>query len=861
MADLFKIADSIGEHRASAIFLHGLGGHPYQTWGGSDAQSCWLGWLAEDIEGLAVWSVGYEAPISRWRGSAMHLTDRARNILMRLLAEPALREGSLILIGHSLGGLVIKQLLRTAESEARHRQDAANFIARIEKVVFLGTPHTGSGLANWGDWLRIMVRPSAATISLVRNDPNLRDLNLWYRTWANSRNISHLVLTEAKGLRILGTIVKPDSSDPGLAEARPIPIDGTHLTLCKPKDRTSDIYIQAREFITRRYERPKSPGEEKLDALSDSQSSLLEKSDSIIKLLQREKGIPRAALVGHLTRLGARHDIADDEIPNFLERFANEFSGIQEQLRRTTNDDPEVLAVRKQVADLLDADNLDGAKALLTNARLRIRELRQQQSREEAALLGDEGRIDRLQLNYRTAASKFAEAAALLTFDAEAGSHYLVEQGSALYSQGEELGDNSALVEAVAVWRRVAEIRSRTVSPLHWAMTQNNLGNALRALGERESGTEKLEEAVTAYREALKEWTRERVPLEWAMAQSNLGVALDILGNRDSGTAKLEESVIAHREALKERTRERVPLEWAMSQSNLGSALCALAERENPPVKLEEAVTAFREALKELTRERVPLQWAQALHNLGGALFALGQREPGTAKLEEAATAFRDALKERRRERVPLYWAMTQNNLGNALSRLGERESGTTRLEEAVTAFREALNERTHERMPLQWATTQNNLGNALLALGRRESGTARLEEAVTAFREALKERARERVPLDWAKTQNNLGTALRALGERENGTVRFEEAVTAFHQALKELTRERVPLQWAATQNNLGNALYTLGQREGGTAKLEEAVAAYREALKERTPERVPLEWAMSLGNQGIALMYLAEA
>jgi len=111
MANLYRIADSVGEHRASAIFLHGLGGDAFGTWGGSDAQLCWLGWLAKDIKGLAVWSVGYETPISRWRGSAMPLTDRATNILARLLAEPALREGSLILIGHSLGGLVIKQLL------------------------------------------------------------------------------------------------------------------------------------------------------------------------------------------------------------------------------------------------------------------------------------------------------------------------------------------------------------------------------------------------------------------------------------------------------------------------------------------------------------------------------------------------------------------------------------------------------------------------------------------------------------------------------------------------------------------------------------------------------------------------------
>jgi hypothetical protein len=37
----------------------------------------WPRWLAEDIDGLAIWSIGYGAPISRLRGDAMHLVDRA----------------------------------------------------------------------------------------------------------------------------------------------------------------------------------------------------------------------------------------------------------------------------------------------------------------------------------------------------------------------------------------------------------------------------------------------------------------------------------------------------------------------------------------------------------------------------------------------------------------------------------------------------------------------------------------------------------------------------------------------------------------------------------------------------------------
>src|SRR2546422_2146877 len=102
MADLRQVATSIGALRACAIFLHGLGGDLYGTWrcgAGPHTEIFWPRWLAEDIEGLAVWSVGYEAPISRWRGSAMHLTDRATNILARFLADRQLREGSLILIG------------------------------------------------------------------------------------------------------------------------------------------------------------------------------------------------------------------------------------------------------------------------------------------------------------------------------------------------------------------------------------------------------------------------------------------------------------------------------------------------------------------------------------------------------------------------------------------------------------------------------------------------------------------------------------------------------------------------------------------------------------------------------------------
>jgi hypothetical protein len=245
MSELFKIATPDGEPRASIVLVHGLSGHHYDTWRrGTEAKAWaadptfWPLWLAHEFKDLAIYSIGYDAPVSRLRGTAMHFTDQARNILAIVAAEPALAAGTLIFIGHSLGGLLIKQLLRTADGMARYQADAANLLQRVEKIAFLGTPHSGSGLASWGDRFRIVAQPSAAATALVRNDPSLRDLNNWYRDWANARGLHHLILTEATPTRILGMIVPPDSADPGLSNIRSVAVAADHVEICKPSTAT-----------------------------------------------------------------------------------------------------------------------------------------------------------------------------------------------------------------------------------------------------------------------------------------------------------------------------------------------------------------------------------------------------------------------------------------------------------------------------------------------------------------------------------------------------------------------------------------------------------------------------------------------
>jgi tetratricopeptide (TPR) repeat protein len=521
----------------------------------------------------------------------------------------------------------------------------------------------------------------------------------------------------------------------------------------------------------------------RVESKVDAQAAKL---DRYIALAEADGAVARAAdagftkavvvaLIGRMDHLGIH---ADDLIP-WVDSAIDRLRAWKPE----TTGDAAFDALCAEAARLFNEGRLAAPAALFRAERDRLRKARVE---DERRLLLQEIHYNEAAINPTAVVENLRELAALDgVTGADALGDWLFAKAYEYYERGDQKGDNTALLIAIAIYQDMLKECTRERAPLTWATIQNNLGNALKTLGERESGTARLEQAVDAYSNALAEYTRERAPLDWAMIQNNLGSALKALGERESGTARLEQAVDAYRNALKpKRTRERAPLQWAATQNNLGTALESLGERESGTARLEQAVDAYRKALEERTRERAPLQWAMTQNNLGTALWTLGARESGTARLEQAVDAFRNALEEYTRERAPLQWAGTQNNLGNALRILGGRESGTARLEQAVDAFRNALEERTRERAPLQWAMTQNNLGNALWTLGARESGTARLEQAVDAYRNALEERTRERVPLDWAMSFGNQGVALMTLAERRDDGALAERALRQIAEA-----------------------------------------------------------------------------
>ncbi|MFJ9561535.1 esterase/lipase family protein [Streptomyces fuscichromogenes] len=240
------------------VLLHGLGGDWHGTWafkGAKGTQLSWPSWLAEDDPRLAVWCVNYPAAATRWHGKSMPIRDRATSLLAALRDGHDIGRRPFILVGHSLGGLVIKQIVRHSNTMG---DQFSGFSENLAGVVFFSTPHTGSGLASLLSYLKT-VRSTPLVKELATDHASLRELDDWYRNYVTRTELAHLSFYETrdtKGLRVVGET----SGNPHLPGATAIPVDADHRTVCKFSDRSDLTYVQVRRFLSKQIGEPPPPG-------------------------------------------------------------------------------------------------------------------------------------------------------------------------------------------------------------------------------------------------------------------------------------------------------------------------------------------------------------------------------------------------------------------------------------------------------------------------------------------------------------------------------------------------------------------------------------------------------------------------
>lgn len=246
------------EREADVVFIHGLGGNAFTTWTDEHADTMWPRWLGEDFPQVGVWSLEYAAspsfltqPLAWWSarfrdaGQALPLSERARQVLDRL-AQTGIGERPLLLICHSLGGLLAKAVLRAAhESSAQPKRRA--ILDATRAVLFLATPHAGATLAT-----RLVALPfpfaSAALKELRADSPAAMDLHDSYCDLARSAQIETCTYYETRKYLRLFLVVTRSSAHPGVGRA-PVGLDYDHLAIAKPSSRDAEVYRAAVELL------------------------------------------------------------------------------------------------------------------------------------------------------------------------------------------------------------------------------------------------------------------------------------------------------------------------------------------------------------------------------------------------------------------------------------------------------------------------------------------------------------------------------------------------------------------------------------------------------------------------------------
>jgi hypothetical protein len=229
---------------ADLVFVHGLGGDGQTSWQiDGDASTFWPLWIYEEVIYANVWSLSYPAGKIDWgSGAGMLLPDRAKTIL-DLMCSNGIGKRPLVFVTHSLGGLLVKQILRSAWEL---QIDSWTQLARNTRgVIFLATPHNGSGLAAFAKAISIF---SGVTTQIAYNDPHLRELNEWFQQNANSKGLS--VKTYFETQKTDGfLVVDAASANPGIEGCVPVAFDGDHRQICKPNTKLNPIYKGCCHFV------------------------------------------------------------------------------------------------------------------------------------------------------------------------------------------------------------------------------------------------------------------------------------------------------------------------------------------------------------------------------------------------------------------------------------------------------------------------------------------------------------------------------------------------------------------------------------------------------------------------------------
>lgn len=253
------------------VFVHGLNGHPYNTWSTHNPEIFWPTDLlpaALEDQRCRILTYGYDAQVTAFTDGASKdkIHNHAEHLASRLVANRSLKkalERPIIFVCHSLGGLVVKRcLIHSKNVRHAHTERQRSIFVSTYGVLFLGTPHNGSDIAKWGSLLerishavlpkKFMDSQPQLVKALKTDNETLLNIN---RLFIEIIGRFHIYFFhESKPMDFKGTrmmIVEEGSAAPVIEGVERMGIERDHSHMCKFETDNAPGYEVVAEALQR----------------------------------------------------------------------------------------------------------------------------------------------------------------------------------------------------------------------------------------------------------------------------------------------------------------------------------------------------------------------------------------------------------------------------------------------------------------------------------------------------------------------------------------------------------------------------------------------------------------------------------
>lgn len=212
-----------------------------------------MDWLPFDCPNLRIIGINYETALTEW--SSKHtcpcekgkgtLQNRSDELMKSLAASGIGKDRPIIWVGHSMGGLLVKEIIVQAMNDSN---DAIKKLAlNTRGILFLGTPHKGSSVAKLKQHIQFLLSPTIEVKELEENASFLLSLHEKFLGYLSEMKDRVKIVSVVEGSPTMLTsfkfpirLVTQESAKLHFGDFYILNVD--HLGLSKPIYRQSFLY-------------------------------------------------------------------------------------------------------------------------------------------------------------------------------------------------------------------------------------------------------------------------------------------------------------------------------------------------------------------------------------------------------------------------------------------------------------------------------------------------------------------------------------------------------------------------------------------------------------------------------------------